>query len=313
MTDRLLSSGRAARGALVAKAGGVLAAVLVVAAFFVWFAGTANPYTPAGYVGYVTRGAVFGKAEFVELQKGPTSTSRGWLLDVVNVSITPYSFEERFEGDSAVLTRDDLKISFRVHTIFRIDEAKVKEFVEKYSTLHESTDPNVVVETAYETFLKERLRTFARDEVEKVNGFDLKGQITAIGDRLFTRVRQLTDGTPFLVDAAVVGNIQYPEVVANAVAAKMAAQQKLEQMTTELEIERKKQEQRIVEAEGISKSMEIINAKLSPEYLQYVAIEAQKMMVGSPTNTVVYIPVGPMGVPIVGTVSLPGSAPAGPK
>ena len=54
--------------------------------------------------------------------------------------------------------------------------------------------------------------------------------------------------------------------------------------------------------------MEIINEKLTPEYLQYVAIEAQKMMVGSPNNTVVYIPVGPMGVPLVGTMAMPGGA-----
>ena len=32
------------------------------------------------------------------------------------------------------------------------------------------------------------------------------------------------------------------------------------------------------------------------------AIEAQKAMVGSPNHTVVYIPVGPMGVPITATM-----------
>jgi regulator of protease activity HflC (stomatin/prohibitin superfamily) len=306
-SSRLLSAGRGARGAVAGKVGGALGVVAVIGLFLVWFAGTANPYTPAGYVGYVTRGAIFGKAEFVELQKGPTSTSRGWLLDVVNVSITPYSFEERFDGDNSVLTKDNLKIAFRVHTIFKIREDRVQEFVERYSTLHESEDPNQVVETAYESFLKERLRTFARDEVEKVNGFDLKGEITPIGERLLVRVKSLTDSTPFQVDSVVVGNIQYPESVANAVAAKLAAQQKLEQMATEVEIERKKKEQRVVEAEGIAQSMEIINAKLTPEYLQYVAIEAQKSMVGSPNHTVVYIPVGPMGVPIVGTTPLPGA------
>lgn len=293
-------------GGVVSKLGVVAGALAVAAVAFAWFAGTRNPYTPAGYVGYLTRGAVFGKAEFVALQKGPVSSGRGWLLDVVNVSVTPYSFAEHFDGENSVLTQDNLKVSFRVHTIFSIREDRVQEFVERYSALHESRDPNVVVETAYENFLRERLRTFARDEVEKVNGFDLKGQMTPMGDRLLARVKALTDPTPFQVDSVVVGNIQYPESVANAVALKLAAQQKLEQMTTEVEIEKKKKDQRVVEAEGIAQAMEIINAKLTPEYLQYVAIEAQKLMVGSPNNTVVYIPVGPMGVPIVGALPLPG-------
>ncbi len=47
--------------------------------------------------------------------------------------------------------------------------------------------------------------------------------------------------------------------------------------------------------------MQIIRGQLSAMYIQHEAIEAQKAMVNSPNNTVVYIPVGPMGVPITGT------------
>ena len=39
-------------------------------------------------------------------------------------------------------------------------------------------------------------------------------------------------------------------------------------------------------------------------YVQYEAIQAQQKMVNSPNHTEVYIPVGPMGVPIVGTVKM---------
>jgi regulator of protease activity HflC (stomatin/prohibitin superfamily) len=286
----------------------LFSALFVLVAVVAWLAGTENPATPAGYVGYVTRGAVLGKAEFVGLQTGPTSAGRGWLLHVVNVSVTPYTFAEEFEGADSVLTKDNLKISFRVHTVFKIRMDRVKEFVEQYSTLHEGEDPNQVVKTAYQNFLRERLRTFARDEVEKINGYDLKGRIAPMGDSLLASVKTLTDSTPFEVTSVVVGNIQYPDSISTAVATKLAAQQKLEQMETEVQIESKKKEQRIVEAEGIAKSMEIINAKLSPEYLQYLAIDAQRQMVGSPNHTVVYIPVGNMGVPLVGAVPLPGGA-----
>ena len=32
--------------------------------FVVWLLGSHNPYTPAGYVGYLTKGAVFGQSRF---------------------------------------------------------------------------------------------------------------------------------------------------------------------------------------------------------------------------------------------------------
>jgi hypothetical protein len=47
--------------------------------------------------------------------------------------------------------------------------------------------------------------------------------------------------------------------------------------------------------------MQIIRGQLSPMYIQHEAIEAQKQMVNSPNHTVVYIPTGPMGVPLTGT------------
>jgi hypothetical protein len=57
--------------------------------------------------------------------------------------------------------------------------------------------------------------------------------------------------------------------------------------------------------------MQIIRGQLSAMYIQHEAIEAQKLMVNSPNHTVVYIPVGPMGVPLTGT--FPATAPQGPS
>jgi hypothetical protein len=56
-----------------------------------------------------------------------------------------------------------------------------------------------------------------------------------------------------------------------------------------------------VQAAGIANAMQIIRGQLSPLYVQHEAIEAQKLMVNSANHTTVYIPVGPMGVPLTGT------------
>jgi regulator of protease activity HflC (stomatin/prohibitin superfamily) len=288
--------------------------VLMGAVAIVWFLGSSNPVTPAGYVGYLTKGAVLGKSRFLGTQKGPTSPGRTWLVHVTNVSITPYTYTENFTGDDAVLSRDNLKIAFRVHTVWRVDETKVPLFMERYSTTVRNGEatkaPDAIVEVAYGHFVREPLKTFARDEVQRRKGLEVKQDLIAIGEAVLDRIRRYAEGSPFIITSVVVGNVQYPEEIANAVSRKLAATQELERKDTEIEIERKDRTKREVQAQGIANAMQIIRGQLSPLYIQHEAIEAQKLMVNSPNHTVVYIPAGPMGVPVTGTFST--TAPQGP-
>ena len=220
-------------------------------------------------------------------------------------SVTPYTYSENFSGDDAVLSRDNLKIAFRVHTVWRVDDQKVPLFMERFSTtLVRATaekEPDAIVKVAYEHFVREPLKTYARDEVQRRNGLLVKDELIAIGDAVLERVQRYTEGSPFLVTSVVVGNVQYPEEVATAVSRKLAATQELERKDTEIEIERKERTKREVQAQGIANAMQIIRGQLSSMYIQHEAIEAQKQMVNSQNHTVVYIPVGPMGVPLTGT------------
>ncbi len=303
------ASERRVAGRALVVAGLVLGMFTVV----VWFMGSRNPFTPAGYVGYLTKGAVLGQSRFYGIQKGPTSPGRTWLLDVTNVSVTPYTYTENFTGDDAVLSRDNLKIAFRVHTVWRVDETKIPVFMERFSTTiagaERDREPDSIVQTAYGNFVREPLKTYARDEVQRRNGLEVKDVLIQIGDAVLGRIRQYADGSPFVIASVVVGNVQYPEEVANAVSRKLAATQELQRKDTEIEIERKERTKREVQAQGIANAMEIIRGQLSPLYIQHEAIEAQKQMVNSPNHTVVYIPVGPMGVPLTGTFNAAGTTP----
>jgi len=309
LTD-LEYSNRLQRGA--AGAGVVF---LLGIAVIVWLLGSSNPFTPAGYVGYLTKGAVIGHSRFYGVQRGPTSAGRTWLLDVTNVSITPYTYTEDFSRDEAVLSRDNLKIEFRVHTVWHVDDTRVPLFMDRFSTtVGKSTlekDPDAIVKMAYGNFVREPLRTFARDEVQRRNGLEVKDALISIGDGVLARIQRYAAGSPFVISSVVVGNVQYPEEVATAVSRKLAATQELQRKDTEIEIERKERTKREVQAQGIANAMEIIRGQLSAMYIQHEAIEAQKNMVNSPNHTVVYIPVGPMGVPLTGTFN--ATEPRGPS
>ncbi len=258
-----------------------------------------NPSTPAGYVGYLTRGALVGKASYVGLQTGPTSYGLGWMLSVFNVSVTPFTYSEDFTGEGAVLTHDKLTVGFRAHTVFRVRPDRVKEFIEQFTTLGEGKDQ---VQVAFANVLKEPLRTEIRVAVARYDAFALNENIGKINQELTAWVQARTADTPFQVLNVVVGNIQFPAVVTQAVSAKLAAAQELETRATQVAIARKDAEKRVVEAEGIARATQIIQQRLTPLYIQHEAIEAQKAMVNSPNHTTIYIPVGPMGVPLVGAL-----------
>jgi regulator of protease activity HflC (stomatin/prohibitin superfamily) len=281
-----------------------LATTIVMVSIVVFLFGSRNPATPAGYVGYLTRGAVLGHERFVGLQTGPTSSGRGWLLNVINVSVTPYTYDEDFSGADTVLSSDSLKIAFRVHLVWRVRPDRVRDFVENFSTLGANDTPDTIVQVAYRNFLREPLRTYARDEVQKYKGLEIKDNIAGIGEALTNRVLKLTNDTPFEVRSIVVGNIQYPPEVVDAVSKKLAATQELERKNTEIEIARREKDKRIIEAEGIAQATQIISQRLTGAYLQYEAIKAQRDTINSPNHTTIYIPVGPMGVPIVGNLNV---------
>ncbi len=284
--------------------------VLLIFLGIIWLVGSSNPSTPAGYVGYLTKGAVFGQERYYGVQRGPVSSGRTWLLRVTNISVTPYTYSEDFVGDEAVLSRDNLKIGFRVHTVWRIDERKVPLFMDRFSTTlsHDalSRDPDAIVKVAYANFIREPLKTYARDEVQRRNGLDVKEDLMPIGESVLRRIRNYAAESPFIITDVVVGNVQYPTAVSEAVSAKLAATQELQRMDTEIEIERKERVKREVQAQGIANAMQIIRGQLNPMYIQHEAIEAQKAMVNSQNHTVVYIPTGPMGVPVTGTFPTTG-------
>lgn len=78
---------------------------------------------------------------------------------------------------------------------------------------------------------------------------------------------------------------------------------KIQQTEQLVNVEKQKAMIRVVEAEGIARSQEIINATLTDRYLQHEAIQAQEKMAGSPNHTQIYIPVGTNGIPLVRTVN----------
>ena len=206
----------------------------------------------------------------------------------MNIDLRTRTYNEPFTSDKAVLAADNLRIEFQAHMIVHIKEGGSKEIVEMYQG-----------QEWYPQVVKEVFRMLVRDEIQKYDSLDIKNNITKIGDDILAQLRQRFEGGPFVFENVVVGNIQYPDVVTNAVSEKLAETQRLEKADIQIEVEKKKAERRVVEAEGIAAAQGIINETLSPLYLQHESIQAQIEMASSPNHTTVYIPVGTNGIPLI--------------
>ena len=262
------------------------ASLLLLATLALLLGGCSNPNTPAGFEGYVfEQPRIFGTGGYRGALKGPSNYGVSlWRNQVINIDTRPSTYTETFQ----ILANDDLNIRFRFHAVMSVKPGSIQEIVESYGG-----------EQWYPRFIKETFRTYVRDTVQKYDSIAIKGNRENIAMEVSYKLKKYLQETPFVLANVVVGNINYPEIVAKAVEKKLAAQQFLSEKETQKEIARKDAEIRVEEAKGIAQAQKIINATLTPNYLQHEAINAQLKMADSPNHTTVYIPVGNNGLPLI--------------
>ncbi|MCI5128681.1 MAG: hypothetical protein D3907_09325 [Candidatus Electrothrix sp. AUS3] len=249
-----------------------------------------NPNTPAGHEGYVFENPrMFGNGGFRGELKGPSNYGISlWRNQVTNVDFRPKTYPENFK----ILAKDELNISFRFQSIIKVKPNTIRTVVEDYAG-----------DAFYSRYIKEPLRAMVRKNVQSLKSREIKEKRKEIAAAVTANLQEHLQGTPFLLVSCMVGNIDYPPVVTQAVEKKMAAQQLLDEKETQREIAKKDAEIRIEEAKGIAEAQKIINTTLTQNYLQHEAIQAQLKMASSPNHTTVYIPSGANGIPLIGTVN----------
>ena len=262
--------------------------ILISAAAACFVLGCSNPYTPPGHEGYVyERPRLIGTGGPQGTVTGPGNFGVSILRnEIVNIDVRPQTYTEAFQ----ILARDDLNVSFQVHAVLAIEPGNVEDVVLRFGSAQ-----------WYARVVKEPFRTLVRRSVQTHDSREIKALRTEIADEVQAGLAEHLTGTPFRVRSLVVGNIDYPAVVSNAVEKKLASRQLLEEKATQKEIAMRDAEIRVEEAKGIAEAQRIINETLTANYLQHEAIGAQLEMASSPNHTTVYIPVGNNGLPLVHT------------
>jgi hypothetical protein len=247
--------------------------------------GCVNRHTPAGYEGYVRSNPIAGAGKYIGTQSGPTSTGWVWRQKVVNIDMRPRTYSEEME----IPTSNRLKLHLKAHVRIKLKRGGVKQIVEELGG-----------ENWYVTNVKDRFRGAFRDQIQRLDQFEVKNQINEIGERVLAQMKERYKDTPIEFLSVNVGDMTYPDQVVESVTRKFVTIEENERKDIELRIAQKQIEIGEAEATGTRDAQQIIRTTLDEMYLQYEAIKALEQLSSSANTTVVITPYSPSGqAPII--------------
>ncbi len=141
----------------------------------------------------------------------------------------------------------------------------------------------------------EARKVFGRYQPEEIYSTKREG----IERQIYDEVTKALEGKHVVVEAVLVRDVELPETIKNAIADKLAEEQRSQKMRFTLDKERQEAQRKQIEAEGILKYQNIVRQGLTPEYLQFKGIEATERLAASPNAKVVMIGSGKSGLPLI--------------
>jgi regulator of protease activity HflC (stomatin/prohibitin superfamily) len=187
----------------------------------------------------------------------------------------------------AILTEDELHINLTVSVTLRPIQNEL---------------PLLELEVGgdyYNSIVKPEFISITRNVFSSYKYSIVSPKSPQIEDKIFVRLVKKTNGKHLQFDNVTVDHIQYPAIVTSAVNRKLAVEQAIEQKDYELKIAAKDAEIQRTLAKGQRDAQQIINAGLTPLYLQYKALEVQDKLSTSSNAKFFFVPVGEDGLPII--------------
>ena len=238
---------------------------------------------PAGHVGVVD---LWGKVD--EQVRSPGINLVNPFVDLVIMDTQTQELKETME----VPSKEGLTMQVDMSILYRLNPDKASNI---YKTIGSDYD-EVVVVPQFRTAVREAtvfyeakaLYTSSRDEIT---------------NKIFSDLDNMLSERGVILEKVLLKAVSLPATVSAAIEQKLKAEQESEQMKFVLTKESQEAERKVIEAKGIAEAQGIINKTLTQAYLQHEAIKAQMMIANSSNHTIVYIPSGDNGIPLVRTVN----------
>ena len=197
---------------------------------------------------------------------------------------------QQIEEKNQTPTGEGLVVALDVSLVFHVDAKFAKDVYGRYGGM----------DGLIENVLIPEFRSSIRDVTAGFNAVDLyssrRNEVTA---KMQEELRKRLDGRGVVVEAVLLRGITLPEQVANAVQAKLAADQQAQQMEFVLKKEQREAERKRIEAQGIADYQRIVSSGLNESLLRWKGIEATAKLAESQNSKVVVVGSGKDGLPLI--------------
>ena len=183
---------------------------------------------------------------------------------------------ENLEVGLNIPSKEGLTIKSEVSILYNIDGRKAPKLLRNIGIDFEQ---NVILPVFRSAVSDVSSRFFAKDMHT--------GERATIEKAIRDQMMVLMDGKGIEVEAVLLKSIQLPRSLANAIEAKLEAEQQAQQMEFVLQQAEREAEQKRVEAAGIRDAQLIIAEGLDAKILQFKSIEAFQELAKSPNAKVI--------------------------
>lgn len=238
---------------------------------------------PAGHVG-VIYDPFAGGVQDGELSEGLTLVPP-WQ-EVILYSMRTQSYNLHYGGDDiavSALTAEGLTVSVDLTVLYHVQPGQASSIYQNIGKYYQ------------EIVLKPIVRASVRDLISKYKAEDLytEAKRVLIQNKLTSDVAEKLAEKGIEVESILIRDIVLPDKIMNAIEAKLESQQQAIMMEFVLEKEEQEAQRKIIEAQGIADSNEIISNSLTDSYLTWYWIQSLQQH-----ESVIYVPVGDEGLPL---------------
>jgi len=203
--------------------------------------------------------------------------------NMIDYSVQWQTYSEKV----AILTEDELHINLTVAVTLRPNKDEL---------------PSLELEVGrdyYNSIVRPEFISITRNVFSAYKYSVVSPESPQIEKVIYKRLVEITTGKHLQFDNVTVNHIEYPTIVTSAVNRKLAVEQAIEQKDYELIIAAKDAEIQRTLAKGQRDAQQIIDAGLTPLYLQYKALEVQDKLSTSVNAKFFFVPIGKDGIPII--------------
>ncbi|WP_224362510.1 prohibitin family protein [Hyalangium versicolor] len=188
-----------------------------------------------------------------------------------------------------VLSSNGLDLTVDASVRYRPEAAKIFE-------LHTQTGPRYAEILVGPIVRSEARKVFGRYAPEEI----YSSKREQIEKEIYDEVTKALQGKFVIVEAILVRDVGLPDAIRQAIADKLAEEQRSQKMRFTLDKERQEAERKQIEAEGIAKYQSIVRQGLTEEYLRLKGIEVTQKLAESSNAKIIMVGSGAHGgLPLV--------------